>query len=65
VTDQLVDGKKAELVFRSSRDGQNSKAYHEKCDEKKNLLTLIKATSGRIFGGSLSVQMKREGTEWI
>jgi len=65
VTDQLLNGKNPELIFRSTRDGQTGNAYHSKCDEKENLLTIIKATSGRIFGGSQSMLMKKGGDKWI
>jgi len=65
VKDQLLNGKNPELIFRSTRDGQTGKAYHSKCDGKENLLTIIKATSGRIFGGSQSMLMKKGVNEPI
>ena len=39
------------LKYRASRDGFNSNDFHKKCDGISNTLTVIKATSGNIFGG--------------
>ena len=50
VRDQLLNGKKPQLLFRASRDGFSGK-YHKKCDGKKDQIVIIKATIGRIFGG--------------
>ena len=39
------------LKYRASRDGFDSNDFHKKCDGIRNTLTVIKATSGNIFGG--------------
>ena len=39
------------LIYRASRDGFKSIAFHSKCCGIKNTLTLVKARSGNIFGG--------------
>ena len=39
------------LIYRASRGGFKSIAFHTKCCGAKNTLTLIKARSGYIFGG--------------
>lgn len=39
------------LLFRGSRDGDNTILLHNKCDCKQNVLILIKSDSGYIFGG--------------
>ena len=39
------------LIYRASRDGFAAADFHAKCDGKANTLTLIKTTSGYIFGG--------------
>ncbi len=39
------------LLYRASRDGFSAKAFHEKCDRFEGTLTVIKSTSGEIFGG--------------
>lgn len=42
---------KWKLKYRASRDGFSAKNFHEKIDGIKNTLTVIKSTSGNIFGG--------------
>ena len=42
---------KLALVYRGSRDGQNSKDFHSNCDGISKTLTLIKTSNGNIFGG--------------
>ena len=39
------------LLFRGSRDGERTKKCHQLCDNKKNVLIIIKSDSGNIFGG--------------
>lgn len=39
------------LCYRGSRDGFSAKEFHEKCDEIQDTMTIVKTTSGRIFGG--------------
>lgn len=39
------------LVYRGSRDGFGAKDFHNNCDGVTNTLTVVKATSGYIFGG--------------
>jgi hypothetical protein len=39
------------LKYRASRDGFDSNDFHKKCDGIRNTLTVIKATSGNVFGG--------------
>ena len=42
------------LLFRMSRDGNQSSEYHKLCDNKDNLLTIIETDNGRKFGGFAS-----------
>ena len=42
------------LLFRMSRDGNQSSEYHKLCDNKDNLLTIIEKDNGRKFGGFAS-----------
>ena len=44
-----------ELIYRASRDGFEAVAFHAKCDNHPNTLTVIKTTSGYIFGGYTAV----------
>lgn len=46
----LLD-KKWKLQYRASRDGFDAKNFHGKCDNIAKTLTVIKSTSGSIFGG--------------
>jgi len=39
------------LLYRGSRDGMSSQAFHKKCDNHAETLTIVKSQSGRIFGG--------------
>ena len=39
------------LLFKATRDGQNSSDFHKKCDGKVQQLVFIKTTKGEIFGG--------------
>ena len=43
--------KRLELIYRASRDGDNSKNFHNICDGKSNTLTVIKTSVGKRFGG--------------
>ena len=42
------------LLFRMSRDGNQSSQYHKLCDNKDNLLTIIETDDGKKFGGFAS-----------
>ncbi len=39
------------MKYRASRDGFKASDFHSHCDGITNILTVIKATSGNIFGG--------------
>ena len=40
-----------ELLYRASRDGWDSKHFHQKCDEQGKSIVICKDTNGNIFGG--------------
>ncbi len=42
---------KPKLLYRATRDGDSSKAFHFKCDKIKGTLTLVKTKKAFIFGG--------------
>ena len=46
------------LLFRGSRDGDSIKKCHDLCDNKKNVLEVIKSDSGHIFGGYCKIGFK-------
>lgn len=47
----LNDKQWSKLLYRSTRDGCRASDFHSHCDNKPRTLTIIKATSGNIFGG--------------
>ena len=49
------------LLFRMSRDGNQSTQYHKLCDGKDNLLTIIQTDKGKKFGGFASKSWGVEG----
>jgi hypothetical protein len=48
---EFPPSQKWELKYRASRDGFKASDFHSKCDGIPNPLTVIKTTSGNIFGG--------------
>lgn len=42
---------KLKLLYRASVDGNNTYAFHEKCDNIKNTFTVVKSSAGHVFGG--------------
>ena len=42
---------KIKLLFRASRDGDNNKSYHDKCDGIAPTISVIKTKTGYTFGG--------------
>jgi IS1 family transposase len=49
--DQLKSQANWMLAYRASADGMNAKAFHSKCDDKADTLTIIKTNNGDILGG--------------
>ncbi len=43
------------LLYRASRDGNNAKAFHARCDGKGPTLTVLRSGNGCVFGGFASV----------
>ena len=54
--------KKMELLYRGSRDGTTSKAFHGKCDYKGPTICLYKNEKGYIFGGYASISWTSDGS---
>jgi hypothetical protein len=54
VLEELRDDK-WDLLYRGSRDGFSSKAFHDKCDGIGNTVTFILTSSGGIFGGFTAI----------
>ena len=51
-----LNGLSWSLLYQGSRDGFGASDFHSHCDTKPNTLTIVKSTSGNIFGGFSSVQ---------
>jgi len=52
---EWIGYKKMELIYRGTRDGMTNTAFHNKCDNKGETITLIKNEKGNIFGGYASI----------
>ncbi|EFC37594.1 predicted protein [Naegleria gruberi] len=50
------------LIYRGSRDGLSVASFHAKCDNKGATVTLIKSTSGAVFGGYTSLSWRSEAS---
>ena len=53
--------KRMELLYRGTRDGTTSKAFHEKCDHKGPTICLYQNEKGYIFGGFASISWTSDG----
>ena len=51
---------KMDLIYRTSRDGDNSKCFHNMCDGKINTLTVIKTSMGKRFGAFTQAEWSSE-----
>ena len=49
------ESKKFDLLWRGSRDEFGADSFHSLCDHKGETLTIVKSTTGFIFGGYTSV----------
>ena len=53
--------KKINLLYRCTRDGDDSSYFHSKCDNNSNLLFLIETAENRKFGGFTSLNLQTNG----
>ena len=56
--DPSFNFKNIKLLYRSSRDGDTTKKCHELCDNKKNVLIIMKSDRELIFGGYSKIGFK-------
>ena len=56
--DKTFNFNNIKLLFRGSRDGERTKTCHELCDNKQNVLIIMKSETGYIFGGYSKVGFK-------
>jgi len=55
-----------ELLYRASRDGQSPSAFHAKCDGMGNTLSVLRTTTGYIFGGFAVIPWANPSTAtWV
>ena len=52
---------KYNLLYRASKDGDLAKTFHEKCDNKPQILAVFKTTKGFTFGGYTEIGYKGNG----
>ena len=55
----------ANLLYRATRDGFSAEAFHQKCDNYHNTLTIIKTNGNYVFGGFASVLWNEVLVGWI
>ena len=53
--------KSVALLYRGTRDGDNARNFHEKCDNKGPTLILCKGKDGNIFGGYTEAEWDSKG----
>ena len=56
---------KYKLLYRATRDGDDSNIFHQKCDNNPQILVLFKTTKGIILGGYTEIGYKGSGYERI
>ena len=52
---------KPKLLYRATKDGDSASIFHNKCDNIRDTLTLVKTTKGFIFGGYTSETWNKSG----
>ncbi len=60
----MTKSSKGILLYRATRDGFTSQAFHSKCDGKGNTVTIIKSHLNYVFGGYASSAWNSSNT-WI
>lgn len=56
--DKLFDFKEIKLLYRGSRDGDRTKTCHSLCDNKPNILIIMRSDTNLIFGGYSKIGFK-------
>jgi hypothetical protein len=60
----MTKANSCELVYRATRDGFSSDAFHSRCDDKPNLVSIIRNNLNYVFGGYTSAAWNRNSL-WI
>ena len=50
------------LIFKATKDGENSSDFHKKCDGMAQQLVFIKTKKGKIFGGYTEIGFKSQNS---
>lgn len=53
-----------ELIYRATRDGFSARDFHSKCDGSPNTLTIVRSSSGSVFGG-FAQEAWSSSDEWV
>ena len=61
---KMANKKVKSLLYRGSRDGFGSSAFHSRCDGKSNTVTIILNDQNHVFGGYTSVAWL-SSTSWL
>ena len=54
----MFDFKEIKLLYRGSRDGDRTKTCHSLCDNKPNILIIMRSDTNLIFGGYSKIGFK-------
>ena len=57
---QFTKQSKNVLLYRGSRDGFNAPAFHSKCDNRNNTVTIIQTSGNYVFGGYTAMPWKSD-----
>ncbi len=60
----MVDKSVKSLLYRGTRDGFASSAFHSRCDGKANTITIIKNDNNHVFGGYTSAAWPSSDLSW-
>ena len=61
----LKSPRKVELIFRASEHNFSAAAFHQKCDNKADTLTLIRTEFGKTIGAYSHYEWKSEGGNYV
>jgi hypothetical protein len=58
---EMTQSTKGNLLYRATRDGFTAQAFHLRCDQKKNTITIIKNNLNYVFGAYASSEWNSHG----
>jgi hypothetical protein len=60
----MVDKNVKSLLYRGTRDGFASSAFHSRCDGKANTITIIENDNNHVYGGLTSAAWPSSDLSW-